>query len=143
MTAISAAQGGLLLHVRQLLGVAHGVQPGDEAVVDAYRYDGVDLAVEAEDAGLPGRHDQRGQPARRDRAPAGRFLRARHVCQPDELTGRRIAARPRTIRSGPGPRMPGAAGQPRAGRGTAFLGPDKELLPPARVSPGSLGASPT
>jgi hypothetical protein len=35
--------------MRQLLGVAHGVQPGDEAVVDAYRYDGVDLAVEAED----------------------------------------------------------------------------------------------
>src|SRR5947207_15364863 len=47
--ADSAAQGGLLLHMRQLLGIAHGVQPGDEAVVDAYRYDGVDLAVEAED----------------------------------------------------------------------------------------------
>jgi hypothetical protein len=35
--------------VRQLLGIAHGVEPGDEAVVDAYRDDGVDLAVEAED----------------------------------------------------------------------------------------------
>jgi hypothetical protein len=35
--------------MRQFLGIAHGVQPGDEAVVDAYRYDGVDLAVEAED----------------------------------------------------------------------------------------------
>jgi hypothetical protein len=29
-------------------------------------------------------------------------LRARHVCQHDELTGRRIAARPTIIRSGPG-----------------------------------------
>ena len=45
----SAAQGGLLPHMRQLLGVAHGIQPGDEAVVDAYCYHGVDLAVEAED----------------------------------------------------------------------------------------------
>src|SRR6266699_1889818 len=45
----SAAQGGLLLHMRQLLGIAYGVQPGDEAGVDAYGYDGVDLAVEAED----------------------------------------------------------------------------------------------
>jgi len=35
--------------MRQLLGVAHGVEPGNEAVVDAYRYDGVDLAVEPED----------------------------------------------------------------------------------------------
>jgi hypothetical protein len=35
--------------LRQLLGIAHGVQPGDEAVVDAYRNDGVDLAVEAAD----------------------------------------------------------------------------------------------
>jgi len=39
------------------------------------------------DAGPPNRHDQRGQPARRDRAPAGGFLRARHVCQHDQLTG--------------------------------------------------------
>ena len=35
----------------------------------------------------------------------GGFLRARHVRQHDELIGRRIAARPRIIRSGPGPRM--------------------------------------
>ena len=39
-----------------------------------------------------------------DRTPEGRFLRARHVCQHDELTGRRIPARPRITRSGPGPR---------------------------------------
>ena len=39
-------------------------------------------------AGRPGRHDQRGQPARRDRAPAGRFLRARHARPHDELTAR-------------------------------------------------------
>ena len=45
----SAAQRGLLLHVRQLLGIAHGVEPGDEAVVDAHRDDGVDLAVEPDD----------------------------------------------------------------------------------------------
>src|SRR3954451_1484545 len=44
-----AAQGGLLLHAGQLLGVAHGVQAGDEAVVSAYRQDGVDLAVEPDD----------------------------------------------------------------------------------------------
>jgi len=31
-----------LFHVRQLLGIAYGVQPGDEAAVDAYREDGVD-----------------------------------------------------------------------------------------------------
>ena len=41
----SAAQGGLPLHVRQLLRVAHGVEPGDEAVVDAHREDGVDLII--------------------------------------------------------------------------------------------------
>src|SRR6266498_2178891 len=35
----SAAQGGLPLHVRQLLGIAHGVEPGDKAVVDAHRHD--------------------------------------------------------------------------------------------------------
>src|SRR5256885_12177877 len=29
----SAAQGGLPLHMRQLFGIPHGVQPGDEAVV--------------------------------------------------------------------------------------------------------------
>src|SRR5262249_43492826 len=46
--ADSAAQGGLPLHMRQLLRIAHGVEPGDEAVVDAYRHDGVDLSVEPE-----------------------------------------------------------------------------------------------
>src|SRR6266568_7590909 len=50
----SAAQGGLPLHARQLLGVAYGVQPGDEAVVEADREDGIDLAVEPD--------DQRGEP---------------------------------------------------------------------------------
>jgi hypothetical protein len=38
--------GDLPLHVRQLLGIAHGVEPGDEAVVDVHRDEGVDLAVE-------------------------------------------------------------------------------------------------
>jgi hypothetical protein len=38
----------------------------------------------------PGRHDQRGQPARRDRAPEGRFLPGWHVHQHGDLTGRRV-----------------------------------------------------
>jgi uncharacterized protein YbjT (DUF2867 family) len=41
---LAAAQGGLPLQVGQLAGVAHGVQPGDEAVVGASRQDGVDRA---------------------------------------------------------------------------------------------------
>ena len=44
-----------------------------------------------------GRPDQRDQPARRDRAPEGGFLPARHVRQHDQLTGRRTPARPRII----------------------------------------------
>ena len=35
--------------MRQLPGIAHGVEPGDEAGVDAHRHDGVDLAVEPQD----------------------------------------------------------------------------------------------
>jgi hypothetical protein len=35
--------------MRQLLWIAHGVKPSDEAVVDAHRHDGVDLAVEPHD----------------------------------------------------------------------------------------------
>jgi mRNA interferase MazF len=45
----SAAQDGLPLHARQLLRIAHRVEPGDEAVVDAHRQDSVELAMEPED----------------------------------------------------------------------------------------------
>jgi hypothetical protein len=44
----SAAQGGLALQVRQLLGIADGIEPGDQTVVDAHYHDAVDLAVEPE-----------------------------------------------------------------------------------------------
>ncbi len=45
----SAAQGGFALHTGEFLGIAHGVEPGDESVVDAQRQDGVDLAVPPDD----------------------------------------------------------------------------------------------
>ncbi len=41
-------------------------------------------------AGLRGRHDQRGQPDGRDRAPEGGFLRARDVCQHDGVSDARF-----------------------------------------------------
>jgi hypothetical protein len=35
-------RGGLSLHVQEILGSAHGVAPGEEAVIDTRRHDGVD-----------------------------------------------------------------------------------------------------
>ena len=35
-------RGGLPLHVQEILGSAHGVAPGDEAVIDTHRHDGID-----------------------------------------------------------------------------------------------------
>jgi hypothetical protein len=73
----SAAQGGLALQVRQLLWVAHGVEPGDEAVVDPHRHHAVDLAVEPQYqrrvAVDLSRMQRRGavEPAKADRQQAG------------------------------------------------------------------------
>ena len=39
---MKARRGGLPLHVQEMLGSAHGVAPGDEAVIDRRRHDGVD-----------------------------------------------------------------------------------------------------
>src|ERR1700722_1321680 len=45
----SAAQGGLVLHVGQLLRIAYAVQPGDKAVLNAHRHNGVNLPVQPDD----------------------------------------------------------------------------------------------